>query len=72
MNPALPLATMSVEEKLRVMEELWDDLRRDEANVPTPHWHKELLDERERLVKEGKARFSDWESVKRRINRAVA
>jgi hypothetical protein len=30
-------------------------------------WHKELLDERERLIRDGKARFTDWETAKRRI-----
>lgn len=58
---------MSVEEKLRVMELLWENLRRDETNIPIPQWHKDLLGERERLVREGKAHFDDWENAKKRI-----
>ena len=49
------------------MEALWDDLCRREEAVPVPQWHKDLLDERERLVREGKARFIDWETAKKRI-----
>jgi len=58
---------MTVEEKLLAMESLWDDLCRREDSIPMLQWHKDLLDERERLVLGGKARFSDWESAKRRI-----
>jgi hypothetical protein len=58
---------MTLEEKLHAMESLWDDLCRREASLPMLQWHKDLLDERERLVREGKARFTDWETAKRRI-----
>jgi len=50
------------------MEALWDDLCRQEEAVPVPRWHKDLLDERERLVEQGKARFIDWETAKKRIS----
>ncbi|MGO9202533.1 MAG: addiction module protein [Limisphaerales bacterium] len=67
MPPLLQLDRMTLEEKLRAMEALWDDLCRREEAVPVPQWHKDLLDERERLVREGKARFIDWETAKKRI-----
>src|SRR5580698_9737515 len=40
----IPVAQMSVEEKLRAMELLWENLRQDERDVPVPQWHKDLLD----------------------------
>jgi len=57
---------MTLPEKLRMMEALWDDLCRHDA-VPIPQWHKEILDERRRLIDEGKARFIDWETAKSQI-----
>jgi hypothetical protein len=63
---------MTLEEKLRAMESLWDDLCRREESIPMLQWHKDLLDERERLVVEGKARFTDWETAKRRITGQTA
>jgi len=72
MSTALELDKMTVEEKLRAMEMLWDDLRRTEAGVPVPAWHQELLDERERLVREGRAQFHDWATARERILRAVS
>ena len=63
---------MTLEEKLRAMESLWDDLCRREESIPMLQWHKDFLDERERLVVEGKARFTDWETAKRRITGQTA
>ena len=68
MDITLPLDKMTRAEKLRAMEALWDDLCRREEDVPVPQWHKDLLDERERLVEQGKARFIDWETAKKRIS----
>jgi hypothetical protein len=58
---------MTLEEKLLAMEALWDNLCRREEDLPMLQWHKDLLDEREGLVRDGKARFTDWGTAKRRI-----
>lgn len=67
MSDVLQIDQMTLEEKLRAMEALWDDLCRRDA-VPMPQWHKDLLDERERLLDQGKAHFVDWETAKKRIS----
>jgi hypothetical protein len=64
---ALDIDRMSLEEKLRAMESLWDALCQHEPSVPVPQWHKGLLDSRQRLVEQGKAQFSDWDTAKKRI-----
>lgn len=58
---------MTMAEKLRIMEELWDDLRARAGDVPVPQWHKDLLEERERLIETGEVQFGDWEAAKKRI-----
>jgi hypothetical protein len=58
---------MTVEEKLKAMEMLWDDLCRNEREIPVVDWQKEMLDERQRQIDAGDAKFSDWESAKERI-----
>ncbi len=63
----LPLDQMTLEEKLRAMEMLWADLCRHEEDIPVPQWHKDVLEERQRLVEQGKAQFLHWEAAKRRI-----
>jgi hypothetical protein len=62
----LPLDKMTIEEKLRAMEALWDDLCQRGA-VGVPQWHKDILEDRESLINEGKAEFIDWEGAKKQI-----
>ena len=62
---------MPLREKLRVMEAIWDDISREEENLEVPQWHKDLLEERERLIAEGKAKFVDWEEAKQQIKEAT-
>ena len=62
---------MPLHEKLKVMEALWDDITRQKVELETPQWHKDLLDERERLIADGKARFIDWEDAKRQISEST-
>ena len=53
------------------MEAIWDDISREEQDLEVPQWHKEMLDERERLLAEGKAQFMDWEEARRQIDEAT-
>ena len=68
----LPLQKMSRNEKLRAMEALWADLSKDDDRFESPQWHAQALRESERTVKNGKAKFSDWEIAKKRIRRKAA
>jgi hypothetical protein len=58
---------MTVAEKLRAMEAIWDDLCQQGAVIPSPPWHGEVLAERDRLIGEGKASFSDWDEARARV-----
>jgi hypothetical protein len=69
MQPLLPLEKMSREEKLRIMEELWEDLSRDESKVESPAWHGDVLRERAQAVKSGKEVCQDWEEAKGRLRK---
>lgn len=63
----LPLNEMSVEEKLEVMELLWDDLSHNVANIPSPDWHASVLRAREEALATGEEDMEDWEAAKRRL-----
>jgi gamma-glutamyl phosphate reductase len=67
MSATLEIERMTLEEKLQAMEALWESLRRNEDDIPVPQWHKDILDARERDIKEGKAKFLDWDSTKKQI-----
>jgi len=53
MSTTLDLDQITTEEKLAAMEALREDLSRRDA-VPAPQWHKDILDDRQRLIDEGK------------------
>ncbi len=64
---AMRLNKMTVSDKLRALEDIWDDLRRTPEDVPAPSWHADVLRAREKRVREGKSGFADWADAKRRI-----
>lgn len=49
------------------MEALWEDLAGGGENLEIPQWHIDILNERERLIAEGKTQFIDWDEAKKEI-----
>ena len=72
MSSVLNLEKMSAEEKLRALDEIWSDLLRNPDQIPFQQWHKDLLDERQRMVAEGKADYIPWEQAKKEIAEDIA
>ena len=64
MSIVLPLDKMTIPDKLRAMEQIWDDLQRASDDVPSPAWHRDVLAARELRVR-------DWTEAKRRIRDQV-
>jgi len=62
---------MTNSDKIAVMEKIWDDLCRDPESFPSPSWHKEILEGREKEVNEGKAKFTSFDRAKERIRDQV-
>ncbi|HEV3272546.1 MAG TPA: addiction module protein [Candidatus Methylacidiphilales bacterium] len=71
MSVTLPLNEMSVPEKLRVMEALWEDLSRNSDALESPGWHEAALTERKVRVASGKISYMDWERAKKEIRRRL-
>ena len=57
---------MSISERIRTMEAIWDSLLYDNAEMPSPEWHGDVLAERKRKIDEGSARFLTIKEVKQR------
>lgn len=67
MPVVMPLEEMTVVDKLRALEEIWNDLERASEEVPCPAWHADVLEARADRVAEGSSQFGDWAEAKRRI-----
>lgn len=61
------LDTLSIAEKLALMERLWADLSRRPADIPSPDWHGDVLATRLDAVRAGETKFVDWDDAKRRL-----
>ncbi|HIP38533.1 MAG TPA: acyl-protein synthetase [Desulfocapsa sulfexigens] len=66
---AMPLSEYTYEQKLDLLETLWDELVRDDKIFESPDWHEEILKDREQALTSGKIKVSDWEEAKERIKR---
>ena len=51
------IAKMSTEERLQMMEVLWETLSRENPDRLDSEWHETILAERTQKIKEGKATF---------------
>lgn len=67
MEITLPLDKMTTAEKLRLMETIWADLSRNEADIESPGWHGDVLREREAKYLSGEEKPVDWETAKKEL-----
>jgi len=64
---AVLIENFSLEEKLALMDRLWEDLSRVPESVPSPEWHGDILAKRLADLAEGKTGFCAWEDSKARL-----
>ena len=57
------IKNLSVEEKLQMMESLWDSLCAS-PSLDSPQWHGDILAKREQAIVNGSDEFEDWETAK--------
>ena len=67
MHPTIDVANLTLPEKLKIMEELWESLRQIESSVPSPDWHRDVLIARRSSIADGTAGFTEWEQAKEEI-----
>jgi len=58
---------MSVTERLRAIEQLWESLNHYADKIPSPDWHREILDERKNRAQRGEAKFLTLEQLRARL-----
>lgn len=71
MNIALPLEQMTIGDKIRTMEVLWDDLCQHADQLQSPTWHSDVLAERERNILVGESSYEDWSTAKKKIRESL-
>ena len=69
---ALEIQQMPRSEKLKLMEILWADLSRDEAELESPSWHVDALRETSERRARGDETVLDWEQAKAKLRQGAA
>jgi putative addiction module component (TIGR02574 family) len=71
MTTQLSLDKMTVSEKLNMIEEIWADLSRAPESIPSPDWHINELEHRERLIREGSSSYLPLDEAKQVIRNRI-
>lgn len=72
MQELVDLKRMTLPEKLRLMEALWEDLCQSEQELSSPDWHREVLEEREKKIASGEESFVDWDVAKKKLRQELS
>ena len=67
------LAALPLVDRLRAMEVLWQSLdNRVERALATPTWHRDVIEQRVRALREGQEAVADLETAFDSIARSIA
>ena len=58
---------MSVPERLKAMELLWESISEESESIESPEWHGEILNKRRDVVESGKAKYLSISQVRERL-----
>jgi putative addiction module component (TIGR02574 family) len=61
------LETLSVLERVQLVEDLWDSIARSNAELPVPQWQKDELARRKQRYLQHPESGATWDQVKRSI-----
>ncbi len=71
-RPAIEIDDLNIEERLELIESLWESLVVDPSNIPVTDAQKKMLDERLDEVDAGDDAGIPWEDVKARIQKRLS
>jgi putative addiction module component (TIGR02574 family) len=60
----LELEKMPIKDKIILMEEIWDSLRRDDSEIESPAWHEDILKDRMLKIQDGSAKYISIDALK--------
>jgi putative addiction module component (TIGR02574 family) len=63
------LHKLSVKDKIKVVQTLWDDIAKEQSIETLPIEHKRILDERIQKIKTGNAQFKSWSEVQNKYQK---
>ncbi len=62
----LEINTMPVEERLILMEDIWNSFHTSEDDIASPQWHQEVVQERQESLRSGNAKLFTIDELRNR------
>jgi hypothetical protein len=69
MKTTVDIKEMSQIERLQTMEQLWDAICHADQEPASPAWHRDILDERRKMIENGEAKLISLATLKQRLAR---
>ncbi len=69
MQNTFDIAHLSKEDKLKIMEDIWEDLSKDYKEVESPEWHHDVLQDTEQRLELGEETVVDWDTAKKNLRK---
>ncbi|MDZ7830816.1 MAG: addiction module protein [Desulfobacterales bacterium] len=69
MPNTIEITHLSKEEKLRLMEAIWEDLTKEVDFIESPEWHRQKLEETSRRLEAGQEPIKDWQDAKTELRK---
>ncbi|MBC7943867.1 MAG: addiction module protein [Burkholderiales bacterium] len=63
------LKQLPIPDRLSVIEDIWDSIDHDSADLQVPQWHREVLRKRLAAFRANPVEGKPWPEVRRRIER---
>lgn len=63
---------LPVQDRLRLVEDIWDSLAADPSAVPAPDWHRAELDQRLARHQASPDQVEHWAEVRTRLRKPAA
>lgn len=67
MSVEIAIETLSVQDKIELMDRLWESLSKSPNEIPSPAWHAAVLAARKAKLESGESKPIPWEEAKRDI-----
>ncbi len=67
MTVEIAIEALSIQDKIELMDRLWESLSKSPENIPSPAWHGDVLEARRAKLESGESKPIPWEEAKRDI-----
>jgi len=65
------LHKLSVKDKIKIVQTLWDDIAKEQSLDTIPDEHKRILDERIKRIDSGNAKFKSWTDIQNKYQKLL-